>query len=476
MKKSFTRRSFLKTNLQAGLASVAGTFFLPEIIKNIVPGDKRTGQKKKNRIWSVKKELYVPSPEQRAGVTVNMFYTGRGVKREEIRSIIKTSDLVEKPHRRFSSDNGCTWSEWETIDEKAKIQDGCTMIGGAEEGGQVFYDPVSGHLFKPVFQRIIKGDPKVAYSEIWKGNRLFCDHGFYKVSKDDGSTWSESRLLKYENGPDFNPENWAEEKYYRTNEMYIGGATVLSNGTIAISATIPVPFMDEEDKHAPSVFPNNYREGCVGGAICFIGKWNEISDDYQWTVSNRVYLPRRISSRGLDELDLCQLSNGKLLMNMRGSNTGLDPVKCPGRRWYSVSTDGGLTWSEVKDIRYDTEEQFYSPASIASTIRSSRNGKVYWIGNISENPPDGNSPRYPLQIVEIEEDKICFKKETVTIIDDRDPAHDSESLQLSNFSMLENRETDEIEIYLTRLGERGGGADIWTADAYKYTLGISNER
>jgi hypothetical protein len=64
----------------------------------------------------------------------------------------------------------------------------------------------------------------------------------------------------------------------------------------------------------------------------------------------------------------------------------------------------------------------------------------------------------------------------VTTIDDRDPASDSESLQLSNFSILENRETKEVEIYLLRLGEHGGGDDIWTADAYKYTLSLKNRK
>jgi len=61
-------------------------------------------------------------------------------------------------------------------------------------------------------------------------------------------------------------------------------------------------------------------------------------------------------------------------------------------------------------------------------------------------------------------------KNTVTVIDDRDPEKDSEFLQLSNFSLLEDRETKNMEIYLTRLGENGGGADIWTANSYKYTL------
>lgn len=348
MKKSITRRLFLLTNIQTGLALGASNIFLPGIMKNIVSGVYDIRQREKNCKWSVKKELYVPSPEQGAGVIVRMYYIRNDMKREEIQAIIKTSDLVEKPKRRISADNGLTWSEWEIIDEKTKIQNDCTMIGGADQGGNVFHDPVSGRLFRAVFQRIIKGNPEIAYREIWNNNRLFCDHGFYQISEDNGLTWSEQHLLKYEEGPDFNPENWADSVYFRTNELYIGGTAVLSNGTIAISATIPVPFMDEEDKNVPSIFPNNYREGCVGGAVCFIGRWDEILGDYQWKVSNPVYLPRRISTRGLDELNLCQLCNGKLLLNMRGSNTGLDPLKCPGRRWYSISTDGGLTWSGVK--------------------------------------------------------------------------------------------------------------------------------
>jgi hypothetical protein len=472
MKKTFSRRSFLKTNVQTGLASVAGTAFFPGIIKNIVSESNGKRQKVTHSLWSVKKELYVPSPEPRVGVTLSMCYIGNGLKREEIRAIIRSSDWVEKPRKRISVNNGRTWSEWEIIDEKSKIQGTCTMEGGETQGGTGPYDPVSRRLIKPVFQRIIKGKPEVAMSEIWKGNRLFCDHGFYQLSDDDGLTWGEAFQLKYEEGPDFNPEDWADEKYYRTNEMYIGNAITLKNGSVVISATVPVPFMDEEDRNLPSVFPNNYREGCVGGAICFVGRWDKSLRNYSWKVSKPVFLPRRISTRGLDELHISELLNGKLLLVIRGSNTGLDRLKCPGRKWFSMSNDGGLTWIEVKDIRYDTGEQLYSPASMSSTIRSSENGKLYWVGNISEYPAEGNSPRYPLQIVEIDEDTICLKKRTLTIIDNRDPAHDSASLQLSNFSLLENRETNEIEIYLTRLGERGGGADIWTADAYKYTLSL----
>ena len=465
-----TRRIFLKKGSLLGATSIVGTWTIPEFLHGMTSrGHYRKGGAVVP-ICQIKKELYVPSPEPRVGTRVSMTYIGRKLRREEVRSQIRSSDWEDTVRRRTSEDNGKNWSDWELVYKQAPTQGEFTKPRGGSHRGTGPYDPVSGRLIKPVFQRIFKGKPEVALEEIWKGNRLFCDHGFYQLSDDDGRTWGKARQLKYEDGPDFNPDNWGNQEYYRTNEMYIGEAIALSNGTVIISSTIPVPYRDEEDEKYPSVFPNDYREGCVAGAMCFVGKWNKAHQDYDWTKSKSIFLPRRMSTRGLVELNLNELTNGNLLLTMRGSNTGLDPLKYPGRRWFSVSKDGGLSWSEVKDMRYDTGEQFYSPASIAKTIRSSKTGKLYWVGNIPDVPPEGNLPRYPLQIVEIDEEGPSFKKDTVTVIDDRDPEKDSEHLRLSNFSFFENRETQEMEMYLIRLGERGGGPDIWTADAYKYTL------
>lgn len=421
-------------------------------------------------ICQIEKEIYVPSPEPRVGTTVSMTYIGRHLRREETRAQVRSSDWSDTVRRRTSTDNGHTWSDWELVYEQAPTQGDFTRSGGPSQRGTGPYDPISDRLIKPVFQRVIKGDPKVAMKEIWSGNRLFCDHGFYQLSDDDGLTWGEGHQLLYEDGPEFDPDDWGAVGSFRTNEMYIGGAAVLSNGTVAISATIPVPYQDEEDEKIPSVFPNDYREGCVAGAICFVGRWNETRQDYDWATSNSICLPRARSTRGLVELALSELSSGHLLLIMRGSNTGLDPLACPARKWFSISRDGGLTWDPVRDIRYDTGEPFYSPASISKTMRSTITGKLYWMGNITDVPADGNSPRYPLQIVEIDEENLSFKKETLTVVDERDPELDSEHLQLSNFSLLENRETHEMEVYLIKLGQHGGGPDVWTADAYKYTL------
>ncbi|MCD6564536.1 MAG: exo-alpha-sialidase [Bacteroidales bacterium] len=464
------RRLFLKNGSLLGATSIVCAWAIPEFLHGKTPGKYYRESGVIAPICQVKKEVYVPSPEPRVGTSVSMTYIGRGLRREEVRSLIRSSDWADTIRRRTSEDNGKNWSDWELEYKQAPTQGEFTQEGGESQRGTGPYDPVSGRLIKPVFQRIITGKPEVAMKELWSGNRLFCDHGFYQLSDDDGRTWGKAHQLKYEDGPDFNPDSWGNPEYYRTNEMYIGDAIALSNGTVILSSTIPVPYRDEEDEKFPSVFPNTYRDGCVAGAVCFVGRWNEVRQNYDWITSKSIFLPRRISTRGLVELNLSELNNGNLLLIMRGSNTGLDPVKYPGRKWFSVSRDGGFNWSKVKDIRYDTGEQLYSPASIARTIRSSKTGKLYWVGNIPDVPPDGNSPRYPLQIVEIDEEGPSFRKDTVTVIDDRDPEQDSEHMQLSNFSLLENRETQEMEVYLTRLGEHGGGPDIWTADAYKYTL------
>ena len=429
---------------------------------------KTTGQ-----ICTVEKYLHIPAPNPNTATTVRIPYIGQGLKRREVRANISSSDWTDTHRERFSYDNGRTWSPWQIIFDKAPELNGYVQSGGPSQNGSGPLDPASGMLIKPVFQRILRGDPEEALSAVWSGDRRFSDHGFYQLSADNGVSWDQGHMLKYEAGPDFDPENWGNPNYFRTNEMYIGGICVHSKGNVIIAATIPVLYRDAEDEKVPVIFPNTYREGCVAGAMCFVGQWDPKVKDYSWSTSNRIFLPRKVSTRGLVELDLSELKDGRLLLIMRGSNIGLDSLECPGRKWISVSSDGGMTWSEITDLRYDTGEQFYLPATFAETIRSAATGKLYCFLNINADPPVGNGPRYPLQVVEIDEENICLKKETVTIIDDRNPLLDSKHLQLSNFGLLEDRENQTMELYLTRIGERGGGDKVWDSDTYRYIINFS---
>jgi hypothetical protein len=170
-----------------------------------------------------------------------------------------------------------------------------------------------------------------------------------------------------------------------------------------------------------------------------------------------------LSSRGLMEPDLAELSDGRVLVVFRGSDT----PKTPGRKWFAVSKNGGMTYGPVQEWKYDDGSSFYSPSSFHRLIRHSKTKKLYWIGNICATPPSGNSPRYPLVIAKVDESKPALVKKTVTVIDDRRPEQTA-AVQYSNFSLLEDRQTHALELHLTTYGQ--DARSVYTADNWKYTL------
>ena len=427
-------------------------------------------KKSSGPICSVRREVYVPSPQPGVAPVIGVHHLGNGLRRREIHARQSKSDLGEEVKVRFSDDNGRNWTPLAPLETGPDaLRQGTNSM--EEISFAINYDPAAHRTVEMVFQRIFLGDAAEALRGFWKGEQRFYDHIMYRLSSDEGRSWTKERQLDYEAGAVFNPQNWMNPSYLSSNRMYGSyEVTILRNGEIAYPATVTVPYEDEEDRKMAASFPKYVSAtGYVGGVSCFLGKWNKRKSDYDWTCSKPVFVPRRISTRGMGEPVIAELKDGRLLLDMRGSNAGLDPVKYPGRRWMSVSSDGGRNWAPVTDLRYDTGEQFYAPSSMARFIRSSKTGKLYWIGNISRGPAKGNLPRYPLFIAEVDETIPALKKNTLTIIDDRGP-DDTEAVQFSNFTLLENRRTLDLEIYLSRLGEKAGSA--FSANAYKYTLEI----
>jgi len=414
-------------------------------------------------IADIKREVYVPYSREHGAPWLGVRYTGKGLQREETLGYEVASDWSEGHQVRTSDDNGRTWSEWRAVRMTWPEKDGFSK----EECTSAWcYDPVSDRTVRFIFQRYLLGDGPEAIQRLWRtGQQTYFDHNLWQVSDRDALEWSEPQQLRYEEGPVLAPGVAPTEEYLHSNQMYGSyNAIATREGTIVYPAAgVPMEITDRGQKEI------------VSGVLCFIGKWNPVPGTYDWEVSERIYVPHRISGRGLMEPAIAELADGRLMLEMRGSTEAVEnewkgkKTEEPGRRWISLSKDGGHTWSDVTDLRYDTGEQFYSPSSLARLLRHSGTGKLYWFGNITPTPPRGNLPRYPLYMAEVDETTPALKKDTLTLIDDYDPEHDSPEVQLSNFCLLENRENGEIELYMTRLGERKKGHWL-EASAYRYTI------
>jgi hypothetical protein len=300
-----------------------------------------------------------------------------------------------------------------------------------------------------------------------QGKVALFDHGLYCISRDKGRTFGAPRLLKFEAGDDFDESDWGREEYLMKNQMY-GGYTAM----VTRAGKLVYPFCLEEP------IPTATGEQKTCGVRCMIGTWNEPAGDYRWEISSAVAVPLEWSGRGLMEPAIAELTDGRVVMGLRGSTKmwkAYDPegkikVTQPGRHWLAVSEDGGYRWGPVRDWRYSNGEAFYSPSSFSRLVRHSR-GKLYWIGNICPEPPTGNMPRHPLVIAEVDERGPGLIKDSVTEIDTKGENEQVEKrFQLSNFNILENGETKAIELYLTRLGE--SSEDWLKANAYKYEIRI----
>jgi len=203
-------------------------------------------------------------------------------------------------------------------------------------------------------------------------------------------------------------------------------------------------------------------------AAVLIGKWNT-SGKIDWKLSERISGDAEVSTRGMIEPTLGLLSGNRLLMVMRGSNAGQHDL--PSKRWFSVSTDEGRTWTAAKPWTYSNGNSFFSPSSCSQLIHHS-SGKLFWMGNINPENPEGNRPRYPFIMGEVDPDSGLLIAKTVSQIDTRQTS-DSHLLTLSNFFVREDRETNEIVLHMTRSFADSVGEELnWTANADLYRITV----
>jgi hypothetical protein len=263
----------------------------------------------------------------------------------------------------------------------------------------------------------------------------------FRLSFDGGSTFTPETAFIERGGTE---KEWARDVCFGENCLQLSfcAATQLADGRIVLPVCLVPKGSDYDD-----FFNISWKAGC------FLGTW--IGTGYEWVLGEMVGMPKMQSVRGADEPTIEALSDGRLFMILRASNAGHPDID--GMKWFCVSGNSGENWSSPKPLTYADGSRFYSPAAGSRLIRSARTGRLYWIGNIVPDNPDGNRPRYPLQIAEIDEAVPGIMKETVRTIDDR-RSGESELVQHSNFRVHEDRETGDIIVVTSRY-QMGGRED-----------------
>jgi hypothetical protein len=403
---------------------------------------------------TVQKEIYRKQSRRDAAATGARWYVGPKLEMCEVQGEEAADDVHSGRSIRFSDDNGRTWTPAEPLPDTALKLDGVTQYSEVEGGClATLFDDKAGVLVDVWLRQIQLGN-------IWGGGT--CNHySYYRVSRDFGRTWSKPTQLRYEDGADFDPKKPTKPEFLLKNQAYFGNNIIRhSNGTLITAVT-----------HANAADdPQTDTRTWKLGSLCFVGTWDAEQNDYSWKAGRRVSVPDTVSSRGLMEPSVAELKDGRVLVVWRGSDT----KTTPGRKWFSLSSDGGLTLSPPAEWKYDDGTGFYSPSSIHQFIRHGVTGRLYWFGNITPVPPAGNLPRYPLVMAEVDETLAALKKDTVTLIDDRPDGTDT-GYQLSNFSLYENRETHDFELFLTTYGQENGQQNWMNADQWHYRVTIGPE-
>jgi len=404
-------------------------------------------------------ELLLTAPDD----TTAIFSTATYGRRRGLESVLtyfheRMSDVADESFYRWSPDNGHTWSESCALSAVHDLSAarGIVLPSGPYHEGQ--RNPFTR-------ERIVLGlsrsrpegmDPDTPQT-YWTQTAMT-----YALSHDDGRTVGEPRPI-IKAGPGFTEQRPFEGLTLGRNQVYgVYQALFLDRGTVLIPLEVSVLAKDGSLYN-----PHGWDFSQV---IVLIGRRS--GDGFAWDSAKPIVVDAfKESTRGMNEPTMARLADGRIIMVMRGSNSFIPALL--SHKWISVSEDQGRTWSHPRPWTYDDGTAFYSPSSIGQLVSHS-SGRLYWFGSICPQKADGNSPRYPLVIGEVDLQTGLLKRSTVTTIADRAPDQDAR-IQFSNFSVYEDRRTREFVLDVTHFYPSGkpnrrGTGDAWTGNVYRYRI------
>lgn len=412
-------------------------------------------------------------------------YMDNGILQEK-RVLSNECDYGCASYVRTSADKGKTWSDWVTEFQDTAEEGRHGKLPESPDGDELLdamqepvYDPISGcYVSVGSSFYYLYGHAEGLCVRQWDlGEDNFRMHAYYKVRYPDGR--EERKMFEFdEGGTDYDPAKYRDPNFLDKNRCGAGDLFILPDGDLCFNLFPYVPLCCrlagvDVNQYFPSS-PNLHH-----GLIIARAHWNAEKGEYEFSYSNPIMLSDVESSRCVMEPHMAILPNGRWILVVRGSNyknpawnPRVNPGT-PGFKWFSFSDDNGKTFSPLMPWFFDTREVVYSPAAIHQFYRSKKNGKLYWIGNISDNPStiDSNGPRYPLNICQVDEEYGFLIKDTLAVIDGlREGQTD---VELSNFNLLEDPDTGDLEIRMTKINingaaQGGGRPGDWYSEAWEY--------
>lgn len=354
-----------------------------------------------------------------------------------------------------STDNGKSWTPF----RPAPDFDGKLRKGFRRSVYPAFVDPVEDVLFSVVLALDVPDlDPNVVEPPIGE-NEYYLR---YRVSIDGGKTYLfDDRIVQDGAYSDRHP---IDDVWLGKNGYYLGDVGCIPirtrEGKVIVPVQVPLLGTDGKLSLPGGGFTYQYTR-------MLIGEWSE-GHKIRWNVSEKIVGDPDRTSRGLFEPTLAQFVDGRILCIMRGSNGGKrDPdCKWPAGKWASTSSDGGHTWTPPRLWTYSDGSSLYSPSSM-SQLLTLADGRVFWIGNVSEKNCCANDPRYPLAMGQVDPDTFGLIKASTLVIDTRGP-DDTAGLNLSHWQAYEDRETGDIRIAMRRWS-----ADYTKFQGVEYTIGVA---
>ena len=363
-------------------------------------------------------------------------------------------------YTRYSDDNGQTWE----VRGEVRTQDYNHLEGKHSYRPGYYFDPDNGLMVAMYMSYEIYASQR--------NKERFSDEGlsghtrqmWYMISRDGAESWQEPKKLIHA-GREYDAEHWGPGLVHGKSGGSAGPPSIkLADGTMLSTMTI------------------NLEDGNKYQTALLRGRWTDDLSDMEWEFSDYIRISLTQSSQGACEASVIELTDKRVLVTMRACGDREEKT-FPSLKFYSISEDGGRAFSEPKPLTYEDGSMVWSPSSYHTLFRSSKNGRLYILANILDEPTYDSEPRWPLCMAEIDEEKLCVISETLGIMQTL-PDGLSEPLRkaanerrkgrrYSNWGWYEDSVTKELVLVMA--DQPNISWEDWTSDNYEYRITIPDK-